>query len=326
MFTKRKIEAIIHSKINEWINVSIPNTLECKSYPGTKLKDQIKQHYILTGGAIPSLLQGDEPKDYDIYFDNIHILYELVAYILRYISDWTIKEECYQPDPKFKWHQPSVPGSLTISEIPPDPNAALVNAIKPSLTTIPISVNAAHINAFYGDDIVFHNIKTGNKIRHRVKTGKGTYQLKFASSNSLILSNEIQVITRIVGNPAELHKTFDFIHCVSYYTEQTGLVLNKFAMESILTKELKYMASSPYPMCSIMRAKKFIQRGWTISDSELLKIMLDIVKLDTNKDTLAFQLQSGINSKWNKMLEKIDVPDLTEMQTQDLNRIIDQTT
>ena len=68
------------------------------------------------------------------------------------------------------------------------------------------------------------------------------------------------------------------------------MVTNIAALESILTRTLKYQGSH-YPVTSIIRAKKFIKRGFNIGAGELLKIMFQISQLDlSNPDVLEEQL------------------------------------
>ena len=56
-------------------------------------------------------------------------------------------------------------------------------------------------------------------------------------------------------DPAKIHENYDYIHCMNYWTYETGLVLRGDALESILTKQLAYKGSL-YPLCSIFRARK----------------------------------------------------------------------
>ena len=73
------------------------------------------------------------------------------------------------------------------------------------------------------------------------------YQVSFLSQNAISLTDDIQVVLRFHGNAEQIHKTFDFIHATNYFTFEEGLVTNKAALESILTKSLKYQGSL-YPL------------------------------------------------------------------------------
>jgi hypothetical protein len=56
-------------------------------------------------------------------------------------------------------------------------------------------------------------------------------------------------------------------------------VLRAEALESILTKELRYVGSR-YPLCSVIRTRKFLARGWTINAGQYVKMCFQISQLD----------------------------------------------
>jgi hypothetical protein len=99
----------------------------------------------------------------------------------------------------------------------------------------------------------------------------------------------VQVIFRFTGPPEEIHHNFDFVHCTNWYADGE-LHLNQAALEAILSKELQYIGSL-YPICSVFRIKKFLQRGWTITAGTMLKISWDISELDlSQREVLQEQL------------------------------------
>ena len=71
----------------------------------------------------------------------------------------------------------------------------------------------------------------------------------------------------------------DFVHATNYWTYDTGVVLNQRALESILNKELFYIGSK-YPICSLVRTRKFIKRGWQINAGQYVKMSFQISKLN----------------------------------------------
>jgi hypothetical protein len=72
-------------------------------------------------------------------------------------------------------------------------------------------------------------------------------------------------------------------------------VLNQPALEAIMNKELSYVGSK-YPICSLIRARKFIKRGWQINAGQFVKISFQISRLDlTNINVLEDQLV-GVDS------------------------------
>lgn len=118
----------------------------------------------------------------------------------------------------------------------------------------------------------------------------------FLSENAITLASGIQLVFRFHGNPAFIHQNYDFAHTICYFLPaQKEMVLQPAALESILTKELIY-TGSPYPLASIIRAKKFIKRGWSISASQYLKMCFHLNQLDlTDIETLRAQL-TGVDT------------------------------
>jgi hypothetical protein len=56
-------------------------------------------------------------------------------------------------------------------------------------------------------------------------------------------------------------------------------VLHAAALESLLSKELRYVGSK-YPICSVFRLRKFVARQWTINAGQILKMVMQIGELD----------------------------------------------
>lgn len=109
--------------------------------------------------------------------------------------------------------------------------------------------------------------------------------------NAITLNNQIQLITRFIGEPDEIVKRFDFAHTQCYYRcFQDTLYMAPQALESMASHELIYTGSD-YPLSSIIRTKKYIQRGWSINAGQYLKMALQLHALDfTKAAVLADQL------------------------------------
>src|SRR3546814_2858608 len=68
-------------------------------------------------------------------------------------------------------------------------------------------------------------------------------------------------------------------------------------LESLLCKELRYVGSK-YPVCSVIRLRKLIRRGWVINAGQILKMMMQVSELDlTNPAVLQDQL-TGVDSAY----------------------------
>lgn len=131
---------------------------------------------------------------------------------------------------------------------------------------------------------------------------KGKYRVLFVTSNAITLSDQIQIVLRFQGKPDQIHKNYDFVHCTNTYTSwDKKLTLNPDALECILTKELRYIGSK-YPLCSVIRLRKFISRGWTINAGQILKMLFQISRLDlTDPNVLEDQLV-GVDSAYFSQL------------------------
>lgn len=135
-----------------------------------------------------------------------------------------------------------------------------------------------------------------------LKAGKGgkktPYRVLFVTSNAITLSDQIQIVLRFQGEPEEIHRNYDFVHCTSYFTSwDKKLTLRPEALEAILTKELKYIGSR-YPVCSMIRLRKFITRGWTVNAGQMVKIAYQISKLDLDDPVVLEDQLVGVDSAY----------------------------
>lgn len=262
-FKRKTIEQLLRSKINHWL----------KSIDDEPLRNRVKDHYIVTGGAIASMLMGDMPNDYDIYLDDAVVAADLSMYYVKRIIGAN--------------NDPAAEGiDVKVSE-----NNDRVEIKVPSTGYL------SYKDAAKDSD----------------NTGK--YKVKTITTNAITLSDKIQIVLRFVGEAAEIHKNYDFVHATNYFTEKAGLVLHQKALESILSRELKYVGSL-YPVCSIFRIKKFLNRGWTITAGETLKILFDVSKLDlTNLKVLTDQLTGVDTTFFTLMLEKLAAKDESVSRT-----------
>jgi len=123
----------------------------------------------------------------------------------------------------------------------------------------------------------------------------------------------IQIITRFSGSPATIIQQFDFAHTTCFYQPSGNrLVLPEQALESIATHELVYTGSA-YPLSSLIRTRKFIQRGWKCNAGQYLKMGLQLHALDlTDRTTLREQLVGIDMSYFAELLMALDAMDTTK--------------
>ena len=273
-FKKKTIEQTIRNKVKGWL----------ASIEDIALRDEIKAHYIVTGGAITSMLLGDLPNDYDIYLDDPDVAAKLANY---YIS-----------------RLPAVENEMTrtpIVEVPPERNRVTIKVKSAGIAGEEIDQSQYEYFEQYPDA----TSRTMSYLEGAANKNTGKYTSIAITTNAITLTDQIQIVLRFVGPANEIHKNYDFVHTTNYFTESEGVVLNQPALESILAKELKYVGSL-YPICSMFRLKKFIKRGWSITAGEMLKIAWDISKLDlTNVEVLQDQLTGVDAAYFNQIISLI---------------------
>lgn len=84
---------------------------------------------------------------------------------------------------------------------------------------------------------------------------------KLITENAITLKNKTQLITKLYGEPAEVRKTFDFVHCMPYYDSRDDkLYISREQYNLNLAKKMKVNNNDAL---SSHRQAKFIERGWT---------------------------------------------------------------
>lgn len=265
-FKVKTIEQTIKNKIKGWL----------ASIDDIALRDEIRDHYIVTGGSITSMLLGDLPNDYDIYIDNVETAAKLANY---YVS-----------------RLPTPDNEMTSTPIVSTP---------PEGGRVEIRVKSAGIAGENVDQSQYEYFEMYPNAGERMaqyldgamQKNTGKYTALAITTNAITLSDQIQIILRFVGPAEVIHKNYDFVHTTNYFTHNGGVVLNQPALESILARELKYVGSL-YPICSMFRIKKFIRRGWTITAGEMLKISWDISKLDLDDVAVLQDQLTGVDAAY----------------------------
>lgn len=274
---RRNIKANLRKKFNDWV----------ESIEDPSVQNLVKEHSIITGGAITSLLLGDKPTDYDIYFDNL----ETTVKVANYYSK------------KIKSSQPIYVALGPEKHIYPGERGQKWKDLELSGYRVWLVVKSAGIA---GEEIdsgyqYFETIPDPNNVdvehyveqlsgKLEIEDSKKKYQPVFSSSNAISLTNKIQVIIRFYGPATEIHKNFDFIHCKNWWHSNSGeLYLNRDALEAIINKQLVYEGSQ-YPLASMFRIRKFLNKGWYINVADMLKIAYQIADLNL-KDLVVLEDQ-----------------------------------
>jgi len=261
----KTIERNIKAKLEEWL----------KTITDEPLQKAVKENLLVSGGCITSMLLNEPVNDYDIYLMDMDVCKKVAQYYSKSFDDIIIFDGRERQKLVDTYNENF--------------------AYKSDKDTLAIDGNNSYsisLRNLKEDQIklYFEGARGGLRVNEGLEADKLNYTPMYFSPNAISLSNNLQIVLRFWGNAEQIHKTFDFIHATNYFTFKEGLVRNLPAIESILTKQLKYQGSY-YPVTSIIRAKKFIKRGFNITAGELLKIMFQISALDlTNPDVLEEQL------------------------------------
>ena len=258
----KNIAKSLNAKINNWID-SIENE---------EIKKIIKDNAIVTGGAIVSLLNGEKPNDYDIYFKTKEAV-KLVAEYYAGIWNETHKDKAMvtiqDNDDKIQCFIRSVGAVLEEGEDGIDDD------------TEPVEI----------DQIV-------EETQEEQREEKPKYRPRYFSTNAISLSNDIQIVIRFYGSIEEIHKNYDFVHCTcSYDFKENKVNLPAKALEAIINKELIYCGSK-YPLCSIIRTRKFLSRGYTINAGQYLKMALQLNELNLHDLNVFKDQLTGVDSAY----------------------------
>lgn len=258
--TRSAIEKTLDQKLSAW-QATVPF--------------DIKDRVILTGGCIASLLLGEAVKDYDVYLDNQDTTYKLA----RYYVD------------KFNAAHPTKGDSGVSPYVKVDGNR------------IAIYVKSAGAIGEGSEDYSYFE-ESADSVGAEAYIEKSTTEVVegekfrpiFLSENAITLSNKVQIVIRFYGPPEEIHKNYDYIHATNYYY-QGELHLNSAALESLLAKRLKYQGSL-YPICSLFRMRKFMDRGWKISAGEITKMAFQISELDLTDPSVLKEQLIGVDAAY----------------------------
>jgi len=280
----KTIKKVISNKLNEWL----------ETITDEKLRSEVKQNILVSGGSITSLFLNQPVNDYDVYIQDMDVLVRLAEYYCGGdVLDGRKKDEYIQKD---------------VDDLGNEFNENSQNAVR--LRTL--KSNQVKLNI------------PSDGIKMVLGESEEKYRVAFLSQNAISLTDDLQIVLRFNGNSEQIHKTFDFIHATNYFTFKDGLVTNIDALESILTKTLKYQGSF-YPVTSIVRMKKFLLRGWNIGAGEMLKVMFQISELDlTDIEVLEEQLIGVDVAYFSLLIDALKGVPKEKMTSAYINEMIDR--
>lgn len=272
---KKTIKKVLRQKIESWAN-SVKDSL---------VKEAILNNTIVTGGAIVSLVNNEDVNDYDIYFTNFESLKLVVEYYVK----------------EFNKDRTSVKAQVKILEY----DSLVCHAYSYRGDFVGNNKNSST----YCDDCKLYNFtctakkrinafvkSSGQAYNPRAEKNENKYIPKYITSNAITLSDDIQIVLRFYGSAEEIHENYDFVHCTGVYDSKTNNISIPSAVYDYIVNKVLHYQGSKYPLCSVIRLRKFIKRGYTINAGQILKMCYQISKLDLNDMRILEDQLTGVDS------------------------------
>lgn len=270
----KNIKRHLKAKMKDWVD----------HITDDEVKKVILENTIVTGGALVSLLTGEPVNDYDVYFRTKQACITVANY---YVEKWN----------KEHFDKPVV---LKVDEI-----SGKVSCFVKSKGIADEEEDKKSDISYNFDATQEENEAVGIEAEtesQEAEEQKEKYRPRFITSNAITLSNKVQLITRFYGEVADIHKNYDFAHCTCAWSSWDNEVfLPQKALECIINKEL-YYSGSLYPLCSIVRTRKYLERGYHINAGQYVKMAMQLNELDL-KDVKALEEQlTGVDTAYFEMM------------------------
>lgn len=306
---KNGIKKQLREKLGDWFD----------SIKDPTVRSLVEKNTIVTGGSIASMLLGETVNDYDVYFRNKETTLAVAKY---YVDAFNEKNSLGLGD-----------GVDTRSCRPYVVESSIKNLRGIEEDRVCIHIKSSGVVG--EDQETYHYFETPNFTADEAerfvesvfapKEAGEPYRVVFMSQNAITLSNQMQVVIRFFGAPDEIHNNYDFAHAMNYYDSGSDeLVLKQEALECLLSRTLVYRGSL-YPIASIFRAKKFIDRGWRITAGQLLKIMWQISEIDLKNHDVVAEQMCGVDQAYMWQLVKaLGEVDMNSVDSTYIATIIDR--
>lgn len=290
--TKKSIKYRIEAKVKDWLS----------SIKDETVRKAAAKDVIVTGGCIPSMLLDERVKDYDIYFRTMETA--------KIVAEYYVKEFIENPG-----HSKTAKSHVD-------------RDLKPEVRTenerVRIRIQSAGVASESNEEEGYDFFESSpeedmerfvNEVAAVVEEADQQvaidpkaddvdlprYRPIFLSDNAITLANGVQLIIRFYGDPAEIHANYDYVHCTCYWTPADDLVCPEAALMSILTKELRYQGSL-YPICALIRTRKFIARGWRINAGQYVKMCDQVNDLDLTSIAVWEDQLTGVDTAYFRQL------------------------
>ena len=301
---QKTVNIVLCKKFDAWLN----------SIEDETVRDLAKNKTIITGGCIASMLLGERINDFDLYFKD----YETT----KAVTEYYVKKFKENPPSKFedsdKVVEITVEGSVETQRVKiiVKSQGIASEAGTEAYEYFESDEEKPDADSFVAEVMDFEKPKTEDA---------EPYRPVFLSSNAITLSDRIQIICRFFGNPEEIHENYDYVHCTNYWSSwDRKLHLNEKALASLLTRELKYVGSK-YPLCSVIRSRKFINRGWTINAGQYLKMLMQLNSMNLSDVNILEDQLTGVDvAYFTEVIRKLREKDGDVVNATYLMGIIDR--
>jgi len=289
---EKRIKINLEMKLAEWI----------ESITDDNLKKLVKDKCIITGGVIPSLLTDEPVNDYDIYF----VDKETTLAVARYYVYMFNTNEKYTNRFNYRHKALLIDGARDVyKQIGEQGERGWKSAMLTNITPdrVKIIIRSDGVADLEEESLPYQEaVDDGDDMAseelEKLDKDKSKYRIVYMSTNAITLSDKTQIVIRFYGSPEEIHENFDFIHCTCSYTSwDRKLHLPSDALTSVLTKELKYRGSK-YPLCSIIRTRKYLKRGWRINAGQYLKMALQLSELNLTDPAVLEDQLVGVDTMY----------------------------
>lgn len=296
----KTINKVINAKFDAWL----------ASISDEEVRKKVEKGSILTGGAIASMLLREPVNDFDFYFKDKETA--------RAVAEYYVAEFLKNPPPSFKKDGKNIQIWVEDGE-----------------DRVRIHIKSAGVAGASGENPYEYfegrSPEASEEYVDKVleakqeKEEKPDFRPVFLTDNAISLSGDIQMVIRFYGTPDQIHENYDYVHATNFWTSwDRKVALRTEALECLLTKELRYIGSK-YPICSLIRARKFIQREWTINAGQYLKISMQISELDlTNFEVMREQLAGMDTAYFVQVLSLLKDKDPEKINRAYLTEIIDR--
>ena len=276
-YSEKVTKGILRRKLEDWYE-SLP----------VNLQEAARRDTVVAGGAIASLLTGNNPNDLDLYFLTFETTKALAEHYVAQFQDIN-KEKLTS-----KKVEMSVRSDQEETFETTDSDGKTVSVNKKRVMPFVRSSGMAAEDAKDGDYIYFEGESTGDSADDFVEkiataaeealaSEKPLYQPVFVTSNAISLRGGIQIVVRFYGKPQEIFDNYDYAHCMGAYIPSGGeLIIPLATRKAIMERKLVFNMSTKYPLASLFRQRKFLGRGFDISATELAKIAFRLGEFDLN--------------------------------------------